>query len=256
MKRAILATLVVACVVAVFAANAQAMYNPQLGRFMQRDPVGYVDGMNLYEFGKSRVIQSRDSLGLACNVTRHRGDKSLTKEGKDVGHEWLRYPGGSMEFYPTGSFMFWTKGEVQMPDHDGVESDKTWSTTRIEEEDKVLEAGDAKGLPCKCANCNQIISCLESYGREYKSDYSLVLNNCRSFVAQALSSCCLKSEVMTQEEQADLKRQQEAADSMLSEEDKRLKEEHGLPVDSATWSYWESYNSEMAESYRRYVQGQ
>jgi RHS repeat-associated protein len=40
-------------------------YSPALGRFMQRDPLGYVDGMNLYEYARSLPTELTDSLGLA-----------------------------------------------------------------------------------------------------------------------------------------------------------------------------------------------
>jgi len=39
-------------------------YSPDLGRFMQRDPLGYVDGMNLYEFVGGRVTVAVDPMGL------------------------------------------------------------------------------------------------------------------------------------------------------------------------------------------------
>jgi len=39
-------------------------YHPVLGRFMQRDPMGYVDGMSLYEYVGSNVVNRRDPLGL------------------------------------------------------------------------------------------------------------------------------------------------------------------------------------------------
>jgi len=38
--------------------------SPVLGRFLQRDPVVYGDGMNLYEFVGSRPISEQDHLGL------------------------------------------------------------------------------------------------------------------------------------------------------------------------------------------------
>jgi len=34
--------------VALLAADASAMYHPKLGRFLQRDPIGYADGMRNY----------------------------------------------------------------------------------------------------------------------------------------------------------------------------------------------------------------
>jgi len=34
--------------VALLAADASAMYHPTLGRFLQRDPIGYADGMRNY----------------------------------------------------------------------------------------------------------------------------------------------------------------------------------------------------------------
>jgi RHS repeat-associated protein len=39
-------------------------YSPLLGRWMQQDPLGYVDGPSLYEYVKSRPIELVDSLGL------------------------------------------------------------------------------------------------------------------------------------------------------------------------------------------------
>jgi len=44
--------------------NRARMLNPTLGRFMQRDPAGYVDGMSLYVYEKSSPSLGRDPFGL------------------------------------------------------------------------------------------------------------------------------------------------------------------------------------------------
>ncbi len=40
-------------------------YHPDLGRWLQRDPLGYVDGMSLYEYVSSNPVMYLDPLGLA-----------------------------------------------------------------------------------------------------------------------------------------------------------------------------------------------
>jgi len=49
--------------------------HPELGRWTRRDPLGYVDGMSVYEYVGSRIIPNRDSSGLVCND----GCKECTK---------------------------------------------------------------------------------------------------------------------------------------------------------------------------------
>jgi len=41
------------------------VYDPKLGRFMSRDPLGYSDGAGLYQYAAGAPLQNRDSMGLA-----------------------------------------------------------------------------------------------------------------------------------------------------------------------------------------------
>ena len=42
------------------------MYNPALGRWVQRDPIGYSGGINLYEYVGGRAVGAIDSTGEFC----------------------------------------------------------------------------------------------------------------------------------------------------------------------------------------------
>ncbi len=42
-------------------------YSPELGRWLQRDPLGYVDGVSLYQYVAGRATVYTDSLGLEPN---------------------------------------------------------------------------------------------------------------------------------------------------------------------------------------------
>ena len=44
-------------------------YSPTLGRWLERDPAGYVDGLNLYEYVESRPLTLVDPMGLdGCDI--------------------------------------------------------------------------------------------------------------------------------------------------------------------------------------------
>ena len=55
-------------------------YDPLYGRFLQRDPADYVDGMNLYEYVKSSPVNHSDSSGL-WSGSEH---SKITQEGWDL----------------------------------------------------------------------------------------------------------------------------------------------------------------------------
>jgi hypothetical protein len=71
------------------------MYSPKLGRFLQQDPAGYVDGANIYQFGISNPLSYVDPSGtivvfvLGHNPlwgweTDHKKNAGLTKLRADL----------------------------------------------------------------------------------------------------------------------------------------------------------------------------
>jgi RHS repeat-associated protein len=46
--------------------NRHRMLHPSLGRFLQRDPLGYVDGMSLYEYVTGNAVGRVDPRGLSA----------------------------------------------------------------------------------------------------------------------------------------------------------------------------------------------
>ena len=46
---------------------------PTLGRFVQRDPLGYVDGMNVFRYGRSNPMAYTDPMGLCSGPSSNKG---------------------------------------------------------------------------------------------------------------------------------------------------------------------------------------
>jgi RHS repeat-associated protein len=62
-------------------------YSPALGRWLEQDPAGYVDGASLYQFVRSRPIDLVDPLGLQTDPDRK------NREMRDLQHIRITRPG-------------------------------------------------------------------------------------------------------------------------------------------------------------------
>jgi len=64
------------------------VYHPTLGRWLQRDPLGYADGMNLYQYVRSGPAHRLDPLGLTGNASY--GDTLSVRDHPDwPGEGWV-----------------------------------------------------------------------------------------------------------------------------------------------------------------------
>ena len=56
---------------------ARAHYDPNHGRWLQRDPAGYVDGGNLYEYARSRPPSLSDTTGLHVDPVELASERAI-----------------------------------------------------------------------------------------------------------------------------------------------------------------------------------
>ncbi len=202
-------------------------YEPKLGRWIERDPLEYVDGMNLYEYVRSRPIDGLDPTGLDdwwrdplfdfpkalesspdCFVT-------LWIDPQEFGHHWIEFvnPSGSVTavgFWPSGwmtpnpsipAFRRGVHASGVVPTEDPyyryrVRGDRTMlpqgavATRLIRKTRGFIGFGVGVSTPCARASCEMIRDCLRSF--EPVRPWSKMTNNCRMGAADAYMSCCLE----------------------------------------------------------------
>lgn len=99
--------------VALLAADASATYHPTLGRWMQRDPVGYADSMGLYDYVGNSPADSADALGLLPYYPGGRGGY-LSSRGWILGEDITQGLGNFLDAQLTDS-LYWLIGESDLP---------------------------------------------------------------------------------------------------------------------------------------------
>ena len=76
------------------ASPAMAVYHARMGRFLQRDPLGHVDGMSTYEYVRSGPVQSTDPSGKVVIFVHGIKDDNVEDIGKHVYPELVKQWGG------------------------------------------------------------------------------------------------------------------------------------------------------------------
>lgn len=111
-------------------------YDPEMGRFLQQDPLGYVDGPNLYQYGLNNPASFSDPLGLLCvgKLRNTRPCRAVTDgltyfwfgdlEGQDQHEEfvWQQRLAFYAEFgeWPEGGDpLYWDEANGRMLEADG-----------------------------------------------------------------------------------------------------------------------------------------
>lgn len=176
-------------------------YSPRLGRWLERDPAGYVDGGSLYQYVSSNSVTGLDPLGLAPN---NASDSACCKQppleffvgsrdtqlADPVEQSVANCLGGHVDIYYGDELIRVGKGGAGAPGQlvvDGVKLELLTRRTKGSLWMDPKHAGPSK--PCSLASDADIVWCLRNYpvSKRAQSD----TDNCQTDVYDAMKACCV-----------------------------------------------------------------
>ncbi len=185
-------------------ANAFGMYDSNTGRFLQRDPLNYVDGMNVYEYVRSGPVVRSDPLGLWGGGAWPWPAPVPPKPPANT-YFWLC--NRKMKCFPyltAHCYVSFGKnpfgGKTKDKDGWGFTKGGAWKEKSFNPAKcracKVAKKGTlkygptgVKDKPCKDASNSNIISCIKNYPPKKK--YNTLTYNCKHYAKEAVKNCCL-----------------------------------------------------------------
>jgi len=187
-------------------------YSPALGSFVQRDPMGYEDGMDLLSFETGQPLSQRDSFGakvgdkcdhIMVKKLRFSLRKNQMGQWPVYGHWWIQIGPLSQQetygWYPTYPIgLLWVEGQL----NEGMEADphhsnEAWNTPGLQQfHPNITMSGylDGTDKHCACLSCEEAVECIRKIARSYKGTWWEVGFNCHKFVLMLLTRCCLDTE--------------------------------------------------------------
>jgi hypothetical protein len=171
-------------IVLTFCRTATAFYNPQMQRWINRDPIGTKGGFNLYEFVLDNPLNIVDRLGLQGFSICQR-DLQETSPIDAIGnacggeHTYVQYDGGKGDLWGWGFGGGGTAPELHFHPSSCTPCRQTGT----------LGAGSGKGKPTANATPCEIKDCLKN--SQPTAPYRWYGYNCKSWANEAAKNCGL-----------------------------------------------------------------
>ena len=151
-----------------------------LGRFISRDPVGLIAGLNLYEYVKSRSTMWGDWSGLGDFAV---GARTVMAQGGAGEYRSDRSLGNSLSISHTAIFYNRVKvrdGWAGLPDpkdpDNSLDEKKEYPLSKVNY--GKLRWGSKAGRECCNATDADIISCIEGAPTPREKEYTYLCNTC------------------------------------------------------------------------------
>ncbi len=178
-------------------------YDPAWGRFLQRDPLGYVDGMNLYEYVRGNTLNWTDPDGLKVEICQRPmngiGGVLLLE------HAYIRINGWSVGFYSGPKVIIPEPDELKKPK--GLTCKEARRFRPYESVNCCLEKYNTawrrffytnayvdKEVSCCWKTDEEIEECIKEKAVKLQKSpprYNILCHVCGDFAQNLLDGCCM-----------------------------------------------------------------